>query len=128
MSLEEDRSLQSFIESIPVPIVILNSSLLPMCSNKAGLESFHLLDVELAGSSLGEIVECENSKLPGGCGKTLHCSSCVLRRTVTETYDTGRQSSMIHAKLTTDRGDVSYMVSAMKVGDCVVVKLDTQAS
>lgn len=127
MSFEEDRSLQSFIESIPVPIVILNSSLLPMCSNKAGMESFHLLDVELASSTLGEVVECENSRLPGGCGKTVHCSGCVLRRTVTDTYNTGRQSSMVPAKLTTERGDVSYMVSAMKVGDCVVVKLDTQA-
>lgn len=91
------------------------------------MESFHLLDVELASSTLGEVVECENSRLPGGCGKTVHCSGCVLRRTVTDTYNTGRQSSMVPAKLTTERGDVSYMVSAMKVGDCVVVKLDTQA-
>lgn len=126
MLFEEEHTLQSFIDSIPVPIVVLNSSLLPMCSNRTGMERFHLVKEEVAHCTLGEVVECENSRLPGGCGKTAHCSACVLRRTVTETYETGRRSAMLPAKLMSESKEIWYYVSTIKVGDCVVVKLDTR--
>jgi PAS domain-containing protein len=39
---------------------------------------------ELAGGRAGEAVACERSRLPGGCGRTIHCRECTIRRMVAE--------------------------------------------
>ncbi len=121
----QGQSLQAFIDTIPVPIVVLDGSLSPVCTNKSGRETFHLLDEELTHFTLGEVVECDNARLPEGCGRTVHCSGCVLRKTVTDTYATGHQVSMVPATLKAGDQNISCYVSAVKVGDCVVVKLDS---
>ena len=37
----------------------------------------------------GEVFDCWNADQPGGCGCTVKCSACMVRRTVLDTYDSG---------------------------------------
>jgi hypothetical protein len=122
--MREGVSLQSFIDGFSFPVLVVNSSFEPIGINKSGNESSHLSVEITATTTLGNVVECEHSRLPQGCGKTVHCSGCVLRRTLEETNETGRASFMIPATITTNGGEVLFYVSAVKTNDRVFVKLD----
>ena len=50
------------------------------------------------GRLSGEVVECTHSKLPGGCGGTVHCVACSLRGAVRRAYanETGEVSVPVY--------------------------------
>jgi hypothetical protein len=117
-------SLQSFIDGFPFPVLVVNSSFEPVGINKSGTESSHLTVEITDTTTLGNVVECEHSRLPQGCGKTVHCSGCVLRRTLEETNETGRAAFMIPATITTNGDEHLFYVSAVRTENRVFVKLD----
>jgi hypothetical protein len=45
----------------------------------------------------GEVIECEHSHLPGGCGKTVHCTGCQIRGSVNQTLATGEPLLRVRA-------------------------------
>lgn len=120
----EDVSLQSFINSFSFPIVVVNSSFDPVAINRSAANSSHL-SIQLApDTTLGNVVECKYSHLPEGCGKTVHCSGCVLRRTVEDTHTSGRPAVMVPAAINTSSEEVGFYVSTVKTENRIFVKLD----
>jgi PAS domain-containing protein len=69
----------------------------------------------------GEAMACSNSRLPGGCGKTIHCRDCTIRNTVTKVAKTGVPVQRVPAYLKTDEGRVPLEISARPVGGLVEV-------
>ena len=119
----QGKSLAEFANSFAFPVIVLNSSLLPVVVNRPAFEKL-LHTGEVALDTLGAIVECQHSKKPGGCGRAVHCTGCVLRSTVTQTNDTGEAFTDVPAKLTSSAEDVFYLVSTRKVEGHVLVKLE----
>ena len=82
----------------------------------------------LRGLRAGDVFECANARLPGGCGRTIHCSGCTLRRTVTDTFTTGRSHVRVPAYLRRrrdeDAGAVSLLITTEKVGGVVLLRVD----
>ena len=76
----------------------------------------------------GELFGCVNSGLPGGCGRSIHCSGCALRRAITATYHS--REPQAHVPATLRRGDpddpsaVAITLSTSMRGDAVLVKID----
>lgn len=120
--------VKQFLSDLGVPVLLVS-------------EDVHVLDVNLAAVSMlggrrkailgrrgGEVFECVNSRLPEGCGKTVHCSGCVLRQTVTSTWETGRPHRRIPATLEVnsrdDPGEIAFLVSTDKAGDKVVLRIE----
>jgi hypothetical protein len=123
-------SLQRFIDSFSSPVLVLGSDLDPETINASGSVTLLKTVSDVNHYSMGEVFECENSRLPEGCGRTVHCSGCAIRKTVTLTNETGEPQFSIPATLNTDESTVEYYISTVKAGDHVLLKVDkaTEAS
>lgn len=116
--------LQTFIDSFDFPVLVLGGSLQPVAVNKSGEEASHRSAQIQAPETLGDIVECEHSRLPEGCGRTVHCSGCVLRKTLEHTNNTGDPASLVPATISTDSSDIRLYISTIKVDGRIFVKLE----
>ena len=76
----------------------------------------------------GDVFECVNASLPGGCGMTELCSACTVRNTVTHTYLTGESQIGVPATLRVRKEGVTeeifFDLTTEKVGDRVLVQVE----
>ncbi len=75
---------------------------------------------EVRGLKDCEALACAHSRLPEGCGRTVHCRECAVRRTVQEVARTGRAREHVPAYLDTDAGRVDLRIGVRLVGNGVV--------
>lgn len=117
-------SLQRFIDNFPFPVLVFGNSLQPVAINRSGtLASPSTVQITPA-TTIGNLVECEHSHQQEGCGKTIHCSGCVLRKTVEQTNQSGDPAFLVPATISTENSDIRFYVSTLKVDGRVFVKLD----
>lgn len=119
--------LQAFIEGLAVPIVVIDGNFRLRAFNQAAEMALG----KTAGDTLeqlpGKVFDCENSRLSGGCGKTIHCSGCAIRLAIEETYRTGRPQMDVRATLirpSTSSADASLFIHTFRAGDAVVLRVD----
>lgn len=120
--------LHAFLDRLDAPIVVIDEDgIVKSCNSKACA----LLDKELSqieGFLPGEVFRCIHSMLPAGCGGSIHCSGCALRRTISETYATGKSFTRVPAFLKPvvpgETEEISMLISTEKVGDCVMLRID----
>ena len=76
----------------------------------------------------GDVFECAYSKLPGGCGETIHCDGCTIRNTVMDTFQSGRSHLKTPAYLYTGSPDdytkVDFLISTERVKEFVLLRID----
>lgn len=86
---------------------------------------------DITGKLSGDVFECENAILPGGCGVTIHCSGCVIRNSVNETYKTGipvyQRPAILNHGYTGIPTSVDLLISTRKAGNVVLLQVE-QAS
>lgn len=117
-------SLQSFIDSFPFPVLVMGNSLQPIAINKSGTRASDRPAEIHSGETFGNVVECEHSRLPEGCGRTVHCSGCVLRRTLEHTNESGEPEFNVPATISTETQDTAFYISTLKANGQIFVKLD----
>jgi ferredoxin len=100
-------------------VVAINSTACRMLGREAG---------EVVGLLGGEALECGRSRLPGGCGKTVHCSTCAIRNTVTATHRTGQAMTRVPARLRRSDGVLDLLVSTQVEGKLVRVTIERSAA
>jgi hypothetical protein len=79
-----------FLDSLKLPVVVVNCGGTIVTGNDQARTLLRKGLSEIEGYKGGEVFECAYARLPDGCGNTMHCSGCTIRRTVMETYSTGR--------------------------------------
>jgi hypothetical protein len=83
---------------------------------------------EIACSTVGEVIECVNVDLPGGCGKAECCRACTIRNTVVNTLATDCNFKHVPAYQDVRGADgvqrTRFLISTEKVGDAVLLKID----
>jgi hypothetical protein len=83
---------------------------------------------EIEGHKGGDVFECAYARLPEGCGNTIHCSGCTIRRTVMETHKTGKSSLRVPATLNRndpeDPDKITLLISTEKIADVVLLRID----
>jgi hypothetical protein len=75
----------------------------------------------------GDVFECEYARHPDGCGRTIHCSGCAIRRSVTTTFQTGQALHHVPAQLKQypqENRQVEMLISTEKVGDTVWLRIE----
>jgi hypothetical protein len=82
----------------------------------------------IGGRLAGEVFECTHAHQPGGCGHTLHCQSCMIRSSVTKTFQTGAPCIRVPAcqDLDTFEGPrkVRFLITTEKVSGGVLLRID----
>lgn len=120
--------IEQFLSDLGVPVLVVDDDVAVVDANPSALSTLGGARETILGRLGGEVFECRNSRLPEGCGRTVHCSGCVLRQTVTSTWRSGRTHKRIPATLEVERegtvGQVAFFVTTAKVGDKVLLRID----
>ena len=120
--------LKEFLNALSVPTFLVDGSGRVETANAAGLGMVEKTEAEVADHLGGEVFDCVNAELPGGCGQTEFCPACTVRNTVTATHRTGKSHHRVPATLTIRRGqkmmEMSFVLSTEKVGERVWVQVE----
>ena len=124
----EGMPMGDFLDSLPAPIFIVDGEGRVQTANRLGREAVSKDLGQIEGYLGGEVFQCHYATLPGGCGNTLHCKSCVIRNTVMKTHETGEACVRVPAcqDLDTFAGPrtIRFLISTEKVGDVVLLFID----
>jgi PAS domain-containing protein len=103
--------LSEYLDTIPQPVVVVNGDGCVVAANQKLAALFGREKVELRGLLGGEALACVHSLLPEGCGKTVHCRECTIRRAVQQVAKSGAPLEKVPAYLDTKDGRVSLRLS-----------------
>ena len=122
------QPLAEFLDTLPGPIFVIDRDVRIIATNTEGQKCVPKGAGAIHNHLAGEVFECSNSTLPGGCGQSIHCKSCTIRNAVMKTFETGNSCIGIPAYL--DLGDIShtksvrYLITTEKVNDVVLLRID----
>lgn len=123
----DEQEMTGFLNHLPFPVMLVDSDVRVIDGNDAGLKLLGKSRGEVVGYLGGQVAECAYAKLPGGCGKTEHCSGCVLRRSATHTHTSGEPvidaPCEMHRVVSGVDQVAHFMVSTRRVGEAVFLKL-----
>jgi nitrogen-specific signal transduction histidine kinase len=94
---ETYASVREFIDNLDQPVIIIENDTEITMVNKAAENVFLNNSAILEKSRAGDALQCTCAKLPGGCGKTIHCKACAIRQAVENTRKTGKGYNNIKA-------------------------------
>ncbi len=118
-------SLQRFIDSFPVPVLVVDADCRTEGMNKSALQLARR-SASVQHELLGPVFTCVNSRMPGGCGRTIHCSGCAIRMAVTHTFATG-ELQLSPATLVVGDSDqpaeVCLIITTIKTDGMVLLRL-----
>jgi hypothetical protein len=125
---EKAVSLQRMIDKFSNPVLVVDSDVTVSILNKRAQELLGVSPAQAAHRRGGELFDCVYSILPGGCGRTIHCAGCALRRAITTTHETGEPQVLVPATLKKsdpdDPSSITLTITTFKKDDVVLVKID----
>lgn len=128
LSSERGEHLQEFLDRLGVPVLLVESDVRVLTANKPARELLGKGLGEIEGRRGGEVIECVHASEPGGCGQTAHCKACTIRKTVLETFETGKSCLHVQAYPDIQFGQevktMSLEISTEKVADVVLLRID----
>jgi hypothetical protein len=120
--------LKEYLNMLDRPVVLVDKDLHVLTANWKAHQFTDKEEPEMLGKLPGEVFECENAKLPEGCGHTVHCSGCVIRNSVNFTFQTGNPVNQHPAVLNQGVSGFSFpvdlLISTQKSGDVVLLKVE----
>ncbi len=118
-------SVRTFLDQLDYPILLIDSDTNIKAENRKLKELTGKSEVQIEGKKGGEVFNCINWREPGGCGKTIHCKACTIRKTVEETFETAKTLVDVKATLKVFVKDaekhVSTLISTQKVSNYVLL-------
>lgn len=118
----------AFLDSLPAPVLVLDQEMRVVAVNEKARQLTPDVGKNLRGSLPGEAFGCAHAHTPEGCGRTVHCQTCAIRRTVERTAATGEPQIRIPAYA--DIEDmlglriVRFLISTEKVGESILLRID----
>ncbi len=123
--LADKRSLSSFLNTIDAPLLAVDEDVRTLAANGLALQALGKRIAQVEGRRGGDVMECQYSRLPEGCGRTIHCSGCQIRRSVNYTRETGEPLLRVKAYMSiqTPQGirNYDYFVSTERLDAGVVL-------
>ena len=120
--------LQEFLDSLGAPVLLVSGDFEVEAAGRTPLPWLGGEMKRVEGLLGGEVFQCANASLPGGCGRTLNCTSCAIRGSVEHTFKTGGRLDGVPATLTAgplaEETEIDLLVSTEKVGDRVVLRIE----
>ena len=125
---EVSEPLQQFIHRLEMPVLMINAETLVVTGNRLAQEILGKDLQEIEGQTGGRVIQCTHAFKPEGCGKGQHCQSCTIRRTVTETFKTGKPCIGVRAypdiQLGAEVKTYHIQITTQKLGDFVLLRID----
>ena len=109
--LWDGMSVSEYLDTLPKPIVVLDGSGRIVAANAKVAALSGCAAEELAGALPGRAFACVRSRLPEGCGRTVHCRECTIRRALTHVQETGEPVVGAPAWAKTNHGRVDLSIS-----------------
>jgi hypothetical protein len=126
-SQERGVTLHQHLSTIPIPILLIDDSNAVVGMNAKACDT---LGKELEGTEtpfFGEVFDCLHSGHPEGCGRSIHCSGCAIRRSVARTFETGEPQILIPATLSIEKPDqvsnAVFSITTMKRDGLVLLRV-----
>jgi hypothetical protein len=120
--------LRVFLDSLKLPVVVVNRRGTVVTANHQATTLLRKGLPEIEGYKGGEVFECAYARLPEGCGKTMHCSGCTIRKTVMETFGTGTSFLRVPATLNRNTLEepekIKLLISTERHADLVLLRID----
>lgn len=132
LSFQNGVHCKSYIDSFPLPILLLDvhadTYLVTKYVNTKACALLGKDPQAVVQHLAGNVFECSHARLPEGCGRTIHCSGCTIRRSVMETFKTGKPLSLVPAilkrTLNGDADAVDLYITTVKVAGLVMLRID----
>ena len=119
----QGQRLGEYLDAFDVPVVVVNREGRVVAANQHMAAMLGKEDRETNGLLGGEVMECVYSRLEGGCGRTVHCAACTVRRAVTTTLETGAALERVPAFIDRDDHRLHLSISAYKEGETVRLEI-----
>lgn len=120
--------MTAFLDHLQAPVLVVGDNFRILAANAAAQALLGKTECQVSGRLAGDVIGCALAALPGGCGKTLHCQSCAIRRTVTHTMQTGEPCRNVPAfadiGVLTKCERVEFRIETEKRNDVVLLRID----
>ncbi|MHC4248297.1 MAG: hypothetical protein ACYS9X_04140 [Planctomycetota bacterium] len=120
--------LRRFLKRLVAPVLVVSGAGRILTANVPVLDLLGKDLPDIAGLPGGDVFECTYARLPEGCGNTVHCSGCTIRRRVAETFETGKRFTRVPAHLRpadpSAPGRIELTISTEKVEGVVLLRID----
>jgi hypothetical protein len=120
--------LLDFLDGLGIPVLAADGDGVVELANQPLLELLGKQDSQVRGRRGGDVFECAYAHLPEGCGRTVHCSGCAIRRAVTETFLTGNSLQSVPARLNRESAaetvELDLLISTEKAWGMVLLRID----
>lgn len=113
-SRENERQLQIIFDNTPVIMMLINENYEVMQINNAGISASGRNIHEIIHCRIGDVYRCGNS-LARGCGKSDHCSECILGRTIGKTFAFKQSFNRIEGSMELNRQHKNLLISTSLV-------------
>lgn len=128
MTFQLGVDLAVFIDSLKQPIVVIDREGTVVTGNDQAKTFLRKALPDMKGYKGGEVFECAYARLPEGCGHTIHCSGCTIRRTVMKTHGTGKSFLKVPASLKRKAPEapetINLLISTERINDMVLLRID----
>ncbi len=116
---------EHYLDSLGVPVIVVSDNAEIVTANRQACAQLGKSVHDMKDKLGGVVFECAYARLPEGCGKTVHCSACTVRRMVTDTFNTGNGHYKVPAILNHEtEGEISLVISTEKAGNTVLLRVD----
>ena len=120
--------LQEYLDGLDTPVLVVNGDGIVETANAQARAILQKDLSQIVGQAGGDVFECEYARLPEGCGNTIHCAGCAIRRTVMHTHETGQSHTRVPAVLnwegTDEKRQIPFLISTEKVQNIVLLRVD----
>jgi hypothetical protein len=121
-------SMDEYLDEYKVPILVINNDDRVLAYNQAYSQRLFGEERKPRGLLSGEFLECRYARMPGGCGNTVCCRDCIIRKSIQETLKTGAPKLKVKAYLNqTEKGQPvqrELVISTEKKGEAVIVTIE----
>lgn len=120
----EGLSIGEYLDDIDKPVIVVEEEGRVVAANQAMADMLDKSDREMFGLLGGEAMECDYARLPEGCGQTVHCKTCTIRRAVNEVMETGKSVVRRQAYLNRLGGPIDMIISAHRINNVIRVVIE----
>jgi len=121
-------ALQQLLDRLPLPAIAVDANITATCANRAAEKVLGKRGTLIQGQLVGNVIECAYAADPEGCGRSVHCAGCAIRRMATATFQDGKSRCSAEADqdVLCDRVVVPtrYTISTQKFGEVVLVIIE----
>ena len=117
--------LGEYLEMFRQPVFVSDGDGNVLAANSAMASLTGRGSTDIGGTRFGSSLGCDRSRLTGGCGKTIHCRECTIRRMVSEVSRTRIARRRVPAYIQTEDGREELCITVRPVpGEAVEVVIE----